>query len=63
MTYKLLTSPTEKSMATSSKLFLKRPREAGRIEMSVEGVSNLTVEQLKDKVATTLSVPQREFRE
>ena len=47
----------------TSKLFLKRPHEAGRIEMSVEDVTNMTVEQLKEKVATMLGLSEREFRE
>ena len=49
-------------MATG-KLFLKRPHEAGRIQMNVEDVTNMTIEQLKEKVATTFSLSDGEFRE
>ena len=51
-------------MATSScSLFLKRPHEAGRIELRIEDVHDLTVQKLVDKVAEKMSLPIKEFRE
>ena len=51
-------------MATSScSLYLKRPHEAGRIELCIEDVRDLTVQKLMDKVAEKISLPIKEFRE
>ena len=51
-------------MATSScSLFLKRPHEAGRVELCIEDVRELTVQKLMDKVAEKVGLPLREFRE
>ena len=51
-------------MASSScSLFLKRPHEAGLIELCIEDVSELTVQKLTDKVAEKTGLPLKEFRE
>ena len=51
-------------MATSScSVFLKRPHEAGRTELCIEDVRELTVQELMDKVAEKMNVPTKEFRE
>ena len=47
---------------STSRVFVKRPRETGRVELCVEDVQQLSVERLKEKVAEILDISMEEFR-
>ena len=59
--YKLVCEASMAAMGTS-RVFVKRPREAGRVELCVEDVQQLSVERLKEKVAEILDISMEEFR-